>query len=105
MASGALADRAGHYSGSYASATTGGFVIYESRLELATLQLAGRIGRLELITQIPGHNSIAATARARCGGRDGTLQQQIRKIKTAAGFAIAPRLLRIAQETEAGRAG
>jgi hypothetical protein len=29
-----------HYSGSYASATTGGFVIYESRLELARMLLA-----------------------------------------------------------------
>jgi hypothetical protein len=29
-----------HYSGSYASATTGGFVVYESRLELARLLLA-----------------------------------------------------------------
>lgn len=29
-----------HYSGSYASATMGGFVMYESRLELARLLLA-----------------------------------------------------------------
>lgn len=29
-----------HYSGSYASATMGGFVVYESRLELARLLLA-----------------------------------------------------------------
>ncbi len=29
-----------HYSGAYASATTGGFVVYESRLELARLLLA-----------------------------------------------------------------
>lgn len=29
-----------HYSGSYASATVGGFVVYESRLELARPQLA-----------------------------------------------------------------
>jgi hypothetical protein len=35
-----LVRRQAHYSGNYASATTGGHVLYESRLELARLLLA-----------------------------------------------------------------
>ncbi len=57
----------------------------------AVTMRTGALGRLELITRIPGHDSIAAAARALYGGRDGALQQMIRKIETAAGFAIIDR--------------
>jgi hypothetical protein len=49
------------------------------------------LDRLEMITRIPGHDSIAATARALYGGRDGALRQMLCKIETAAGFAIIDR--------------
>ena len=42
-----------HYSGSYASATTGGFVVYESRLELARLLLADFDPQVERIYSQP----------------------------------------------------
>jgi len=51
----------------------------------------GALGRLALITQIPGHDSIAAAARALYDGRGGALRQQITKIETAAGFTIIDR--------------
>jgi hypothetical protein len=57
----------------------------------AVTMRTGALGRLELITQIPGHDSIAAAARALYGGRDGALQQMIRKIEAAAGFTIIDR--------------
>ena len=52
-----------HYSGSYASATTGGFVIYESRMELARLQLADFDPQVERIYAQPFR------LVARAGGR------------------------------------
>jgi hypothetical protein len=90
----------------------------------AVTMRTGALGRLELITQIPGYDSIAAAARALYGGRDGALPQMIRKIETAAGFLIVDRsstpreptgkgrefmreafqVLRIAQAAEAARA-
>ena len=57
----------------------------------AVTMRTGALGRLELITQIPGHDSIAAAARALYGGRDGALQQMVRKIEIAAGFIIIDR--------------
>jgi hypothetical protein len=51
----------------------------------------GAVGRLELITQVSGHASIAAAARAIYGGRDSALCQKARKIETAAGFTIIDR--------------
>ena len=57
----------------------------------AVTMRTGALSRLELITQIPGHDSIAAEARTLYGGRDGALQQVIRKIETAAGFPIIDR--------------
>jgi hypothetical protein len=57
----------------------------------AVTMRTGALGRLELITQIPGHDSIAAAARAFYGGRDGALQQMVRKIEIAAGFPIIDR--------------
>jgi DNA-binding transcriptional LysR family regulator len=63
----------------------------------------GALGRLELITQIPGHDSIAAAARALYGGRDGALQQMIAKIEKAAGFRIIDRSSKPLTPTDAGR--
>ena len=63
----------------------------------------GALGRLELITQIPGHDSIAAAARALYGGRGGALQQMIAKIEAAAGFRIIDRSSRPLAPTDPGR--
>lgn len=57
----------------------------------AVTMRTGALDRLELITQIPGHASITAAARVIYGGRAGALQQQVRKIETAAGFTIIDR--------------
>lgn len=51
----------------------------------------GALSRLELITQIPGHDSIAAAARAIYGGRGRALRQMVHLIETAAGFTIIQR--------------
>ena len=69
----------------------------------AVTMRTGALGRLELITQILGHDSIAAAARALYGGRDGALQQMIRKIETAAGFPIIDRSSTPLSPTGAGR--
>ena len=69
----------------------------------AVTMRTGALGRLELITQIPGHDSIAAAARALYGGRDGALQQMIRKIEAAAGFPIIDRSSVPLALTDAGR--
>jgi DNA-binding transcriptional LysR family regulator len=63
----------------------------------------GALGRLELITQISGYDSIAAAARALYGGRDGALQQMIRKIETGAGFRIIDRSSTPLAPTDGGR--
>ena len=57
----------------------------------AVTMRTGALDRLELITQIPGHASIAAAARAIYGGRTGALTQKVHKIETAAGFVIINR--------------
>jgi hypothetical protein len=54
-----------HYPGSYASATTGGFVIYESRLELARLQLADFDPQVEQIYAQPFRLAARAGGRVR----------------------------------------
>jgi hypothetical protein len=69
----------------------------------AVTMRTGALGRLELITQIPGHDSIAAAARALYGGRGGALQQMIAKIETAAGFRIIDRSATPLSPTDAGR--
>ena len=69
----------------------------------AVTMRTGALGRLELITQIPGHDSIAAAARALYGGRDGALQQMVAKIETAAGFRIIDRSATPLSPTDAGR--
>jgi hypothetical protein len=69
----------------------------------AVTMRTGALGRLELITQIPGHDSIAAAARALYGGRDGALQQMIRKIETAAGFTVIDRSSSPLTPTDVGR--
>jgi hypothetical protein len=63
----------------------------------------GALGRLELITQIPGHDSIAAAARVLYDGRDGALRQMVHKIETAAGFTIIDRSATPLTATERGR--
>lgn len=68
----------------------------------AVTMRTGALGRLELITRIPGHDSIAAAARALYGGRGGALQQMIRKIETAAGFRIIDRASTPLIPTDAG---
>jgi hypothetical protein len=89
----------------------------------AVTMRTGALGRLELITQVPGHDSLAAAGRALYGGRHGAFQQMVRKIELAAGFTIVDRsstplaptadgrgfirealqILRIAQATEAAQ--
>jgi hypothetical protein len=69
----------------------------------AVTMRTGALRRLELITRIPGHDSIAAAARALYGGRDGALQQMIRKIERAAGFPIIDRSSTPLTPTDAGR--
>lgn len=54
-----------HYPGSYASATTGGFVIYESRLELARLLLADFDPQVEQIYAQPFRLAARAGGRVR----------------------------------------
>lgn len=54
-----------HYPGSYASATTGGFVVYESRLELARLLLADFDPRVQQIYAQPLLLVARADGRAR----------------------------------------
>jgi hypothetical protein len=54
-----------HYSGSYASATTGGFVVYESRLELARLLLADFDPQVEQIYAQPFRLAARVGGRAR----------------------------------------
>lgn len=69
----------------------------------AVTMRTGALGRLELITQIPGHDSLAAAARALYGGRGGALQQMLRKIEAAAGFPVIDRSSVPLCPTEAGR--
>jgi hypothetical protein len=69
----------------------------------AVTMRTGALGRLELITRIPGHDSIAAAARALYGGRGGALQQMIAKIEAAAGFLIIDRSGAPLSPTDAGR--
>ena len=69
----------------------------------AVTMRTGALGRLELITRIPGHDSIAAAARVLYNGRAGALEQMLHKIETAAGFAIIDRPGRPLAPTAAGR--
>ena len=69
----------------------------------AVTMRTGALSRLELITRIPGHGSIAAAARALYGGRDGALQQIVAKIETAAGSRIIDRSSTPLSPTDAGR--
>jgi hypothetical protein len=68
----------------------------------AVTMRTGALSRLELITQIPGHDSIAAAARALYGGRGSALQQMVRKIEVAAGFTIVDRSSKPLTPTDAG---
>ncbi len=62
----------------------------------------GALGRLELITRIPCHDSIAAASRALYGGCCGALEQMIAKIETAAGFRVIERSSTPLSPTAAG---
>jgi len=62
----------------------------------------GTLSRLTVITQIPGHDSIAAAARAIYGGRDSALRQMVHKIEKAAGFTIIDRTSTPLAPTEQG---
>lgn len=59
----------------------------------AVTMRTGALGRLELITRIPGHASIAAAARALYGGRGGALRQMIAKIEAARVQGVVATLL------------
>lgn len=67
----------------------------------AVTMRTGVLSRLELIT--PGHDSIAAAARALRGGRSGALRQMIAEIETAAGFCIIDRSAMPSPAMETGR--
>jgi DNA-binding transcriptional LysR family regulator len=68
----------------------------------AVTMRTGALTRLELITRIPGHDSLAAAARALYGGRDSALRQMVTKIETAAGFPIIDRSSTPLSPTDAG---
>jgi len=68
----------------------------------AVTMRTGALDRLELITRIPGHDSIAAAARVLYDGRASALVQMLHKIETAAGFAIIDQSGRPLVPTTAG---
>jgi len=57
----------------------------------AVTMRTGALGRLELVTRIPGHDSIATAARVLYDGRASALVQMLHKIETAARFTIIDR--------------
>ena len=63
----------------------------------------GALSRLELITRIPGHDSIAAAARVFYDGRASPLVQMLHKIESAAGFTIIDRTSTPLAPTAPGR--
>jgi Bacterial regulatory helix-turn-helix protein, lysR family len=69
----------------------------------AVTMRTGALRRLELMTRIPGHASIAAAARALYGRRGSALQQQLSKIEKAAGFPIIDRSSTPLAPTDGGR--
>jgi hypothetical protein len=68
----------------------------------AVTMRTGALGRLELVTRIPGHDGIAAAARVLYDGRASALVQMLHKIETAAGFTIIERSGRPLAPTAAG---
>jgi hypothetical protein len=62
------------------------------------------LDRLRTLTQIPGHVSLAAAARAIYDGRDNALRQRITKIEKIAGFQIIDRSAKALAPTEPGHA-
>jgi len=64
----------------------------------------GALGRLALITQIPGHTSFTAAAHAIYDGRGAALRQRVRDIETAAGFTVIDRSTTPLTPTKPGRA-
>ncbi|MFG2725444.1 TniQ family protein [Streptomyces canus] len=61
------------------------------------------LDRLRVITQIPGHETVAAAARAFYNGRSGPLRQRIRGIESAAGFIIIDRTVSPLAPTKRGQ--
>jgi hypothetical protein len=70
----------------------------------AVTMRSGALTRLELITRIPGHDSIAAAASVLYDGRTRALAQMLHQIETAAGFTIIDRSGRPLAPTTAGNA-
>ncbi|MFF1690829.1 hypothetical protein [Streptomyces sp. NPDC058254] len=61
------------------------------------------LDRLRVITQIPGHETVAAAARAFYNGRSSALRQRMRGVEKAAGFTIIDRTNRPLAPTEQGQ--
>lgn len=61
------------------------------------------LDRLRVITQIPGHETVAAAARIFYNGRSGALRQRMTGIERAAGFTIIDRISRPLAPTEQGQ--
>jgi hypothetical protein len=95
-----------HYSGSYASATMGGFVVYESRLELAKLLLADFDPQVRLIYAQPFRLAARVDGRVRHHVPDYLLvtvvgtgrlvnvkpAERLQNFKVAEGFGLDPRM-------------
>jgi hypothetical protein len=69
----------------------------------AVTMRTGALGRLEMITRMPGRDSLAAAARMLYGGRGGALQQIIAKAETSAGLRIIDRSAAPLSPADAGR--
>ncbi|MEU1473406.1 hypothetical protein ABZ434_34990 [Streptomyces sp. NPDC005761] len=74
-----------------------------SRAMRAVVMTTFALDRLRVITQIPGHETFAAAARAFYDGRSGLLRQRIRGIERAAGFTIIDRAVSPLAPTNRGQ--
>lgn len=61
------------------------------------------LDRLRVITQVPGHETVAAAARAFYNGRSSALRQRLAGIDKAVGFTIIDRTSRPLAPTEQGQ--
>ena len=61
------------------------------------------LDRLRVITQIPGHETVAAAARAFYNGRSSALRQRMTAIEKAAGFTVIDRTSRPLAPTDQGQ--
>ncbi|WP_406003939.1 hypothetical protein [Streptomyces sp. NBC_00829] len=69
---------------------------------LRVVMTAQAVGRLRAITQVPGHPSFAAAARASSAGTDSALRQRVIQIEKAVGFQIIDRSINPLAPTERG---